>query len=195
MIYQISGKLTLVASDFVVIETGGVGYKIYVSSNTLSKIKKKEKGNVSLFIYQAVRENSLDLYGFYNNEELSFFEKLIGVSGIGPKSSLGILSLAPVETLSKAIGSGNTSYLTKISGIGKKTAERIVLELKDKLGLQKGGFEKIFKDEADVLEALLSLGYKSSEAREALKKIPDEIVGTSNRVKGALKILGNGGEN
>ena len=109
MIYQITGKLTFLTPSFLVIEASGVGYKIFISSDTFTSLKGKRDTSISLFTYQAVRENALDLFGFLNKAELDIFEKLVSVSGIGPKSGLGILSLAPVETLRKAIGSGDIS--------------------------------------------------------------------------------------
>jgi Holliday junction DNA helicase RuvA len=120
-------------------------------------------------------------------KELEFFEMLIGVSGIGPKSALAILGIASIETLRKAIGTGDTTYLTKISGIGKKTAERIVIDLRDKFkGEEKGGS---LREELDALEALKSLGYSQNEAREALKEVPSDF-DTNGKIKEALKILG-----
>ena len=116
---------------------------------------------------------------------------LIGISGIGPKGALGVLAVAPLDNIKKAISSSETNYLTKVSGIGRKTAEKIVLELRDKLGGM-GGAEGggILKEDQDVLGALQSLGYSLSEAREAMKQIPDGTEGTNNRIKEAFKNLG-----
>jgi Holliday junction DNA helicase RuvA len=114
----------------------------------------------------------------------------IGISGIGPKSALGILNVATVPSLRKAIISGETAHLTKVSGIGKKMADKIVLELKGKLGVGEESHETTLRDEVDALEALKALGYKHHEAREALKDIPSSIGDTGERVKAALKILG-----
>ena len=186
MIGNIRGKIILKKEKFLIIETGGVGYKINISSDTLSKTKKLEEG-VFLFIHTHVREDALDLYGFLNYQELEFFEMLIGVSGIGPKGALAILGIATIETLKRAIGTGDTSYLTKISGIGKKTAEKIVIELRDKMGeVEKGSS---MQGELDALEALKSLGYSQNEAREALKKTSPDT-NTNTKIREALKILG-----
>ena len=120
--------------------------------------------------------------------ELELFEILIGISGIGPKSALGVLAIAPVDTLRKAIASGDTSYLTRVSGIGKKMAEKIVLELKEKLAGKGVTVEAPeLKEEADALEALISLGYSQREAREALSSVPQEIISVEKRVREALK--------
>jgi Holliday junction DNA helicase RuvA len=180
----------LKTDKFVILETAGVGYKVSVSPDVLSKAPATG-GEFFLFIHTHVREDSLDLYGFLGEEDLSFFEMLLGVSGIGPRSALAILGIASIPTLRQAIGTGDTSYLTKISGIGKKTAERIVIELRDKLA-DKNMSEKngtSLRDELDALEALKSLGYSQNEAREALKKVAPEV-NTNAKIREALKILG-----
>src|SRR3989344_8836564 len=128
MIGHLEGKLIYKDSKSIIVDISGVGYKINVSLDVLSKSKKID-GEISLWIHTHIREDMLDLYGFLEREELEFFEMLISVSGIGPRSALVILGIASIETLRKAIGAGDTSYLTKISGIGKKTAEKIVIEL------------------------------------------------------------------
>ena len=190
MIGRIKGNIVFIGDKFILVDVSGVGYKVYVSNETLSK--SKEEDEVILFTYTAVRENAIDLYGFMSNEDLSFFEMLISVSGIGPRSALGIISIAPVETLARAIRAGDTSYLNKVSGIGKKTAEKIVIELRDKLGSYKNeAGTKSLRDEGDIIEALKSLGYSQSEAREAVKKIPSEIEKTNEKIKEALRILNN----
>jgi len=189
MISRIEGKIALRTDKYLVIDVSGVGYKISVSPDTLAKLKNKEE--VSFWTHLHVREDALDLYGFLDRSELEFFEMLIDISGIGPKSALGIIGVAPIESLKRAIASGDTSYLTKVSGVGKKTAEKIVLELRDKLSAlgHKADMGE-FKGELDALEALKSLGYSQAEAREALKKVSPTILDASSRVREALKILG-----
>ena len=186
MIRSIGGKITLKTEKFLIVETGGVGYKINVSPDTLSKAKKTGE-EISFWIHTHVREDILDLYGFLERQELEFFEMLINVSGIGPKGALTILGIASIETLRKAISTGDIPYLTKISGIGKKTAEKIVIELRDKVGMELEGSS--LQVELDTLEALKSLGYSQNEAREALKKVPTEL-DTNKKIREALKILG-----
>jgi holliday junction DNA helicase RuvA len=183
MIGSIKGKIILKTDKFVIIEAGSVGYKVSLSPDAISKLHT----DASLFIHTHVREDSLDLYGFLEYKDLEFFEMLINVSGIGPKGALGILGISSIETLSKAISSGDTSYLTKISGIGKKTAEKIIIELRDKVSEEKSSGS--LRDELDALEALLSLGYSQNEAREALKKVDGDL-DTNKKIKEALKILG-----
>lgn len=171
---------------FLIVEASGVGYKVSATPDTISKAKKSG-GEIMLWIYTHVREDALDLYGFMNRGELEFFEMLIGISGIGPKGALAILGVASVDTLRRAIGTGDISYLTKISGIGKKTAEKIVIGLKDKIGEEKSGTS--LQGEIDAMEALKSLGYPQSEIREVLKKVSPDA-NTNAKIKEALKILG-----
>ncbi|OGI95485.1 Holliday junction DNA helicase RuvA [Candidatus Nomurabacteria bacterium RIFCSPLOWO2_01_FULL_42_17] len=189
MIGSIRGKIILKREKGLIVEAGGVGYKISVSPDTLSKVKKTGE-ETFLYIHTHVREDILDLYGFLDYPELEFFEMLISVSGIGPKGALAILGVTSIETLHKAIGTGDVSYLTKISGIGKKTAEKIVLELRDKIADrmkdEKGGSS--LQGELDSLEALKSLGYSQHQAREALKKVSADL-DTNAKIREALKIL------
>lgn len=188
MISHLSGTIIELSEKYVILDVHGVGYKIYCSPDTLSHLGLE---NASLFTYLCVREDALDLYGFPTSEEQAFFEMLISVSGIGPKSALSILSMATVETLKQAIGTGDTSYLTKVSGIGRKTAEKVVLELRDKLRANVNMKEMpgIMRAESDVIEALKALGYSQNDARDALKEIPSDITATNARIKEALRIL------
>ena len=173
---------------FVVLNVAGVGYKVYVPIETAGGASVGDE--ISLWTHLVVRETALDLYGFEDRESVDFFELLIGVSGIGPKGALGILSIAPVSSLKDAISAGETSYLTKVSGIGKKNAEKIVLELRDKVGLATSSGEEL-RAGSDAIEALMALGYTQKESREALKIVPDEATNTSDKVTAALKVLGN----
>jgi len=184
MIGSINGKITLKTEKYVIVETNGVGYKINVSPDTISKIKVD---SMLFWTLLHVREDALDLYGFLDRKELEFFEMLIGVSGIGPKGALTILGIASIDTLRKAISTSDTTYLTKISGIGKKTAEKIVIELRDKMGETRKG--ESLQGELDALEALKSLGYSQSQARDVLKKI-SPTVDVNTKIREALKMLG-----
>lgn len=193
MIGSIKGKIILKTEKFLIVETSGVGYKISVSPDTLSKTKKTGE-EVILWTHTHVREDSLNLYGFLDYSELEFFEMLISVSGIGPKGALTILGVSSIETLRKAISTSDTSYLTKISGIGKKTAEKIVIELRDKIAgdMKNEKGNNSLQSDLDSLEALKSLGYSQNEAREALKKVADTTpdINTNAKIREALKILG-----
>lgn len=189
MIGSIKGKIVLKRDKWLILEASGVGYKINVSPDTLSKVKKIGSETM-LWTHTHVREDALDLYGFLDYSELEFFEMLISVSGIGPKSALAILGITSIETLRKAIGTGDTSYLTKISGIGRKTAEKIIIELRDKMTEKVSLLgENSLQGELDALEALKSLGYSQNEAREALKKVKSGT-DTNIKIRDALKILG-----
>ena len=190
MIGSIKGKIILKKDKFVIVDVDKIGYKIYISSDTLERLTRptiKPDKLVSFWTHLHIKEDAQDLYGFLEYEELEFFELLIGVSGIGPKGALTILSVAPIEILKKAIGTGDTSYLTKISGIGRKTAEKMVIELRDKVGKENGSGS--MQQEIDIMEALKSLGYSQNEVREALKKISNEM-DLNTKIKEALKILG-----
>ena len=190
MIAYLEGEIIHLTDKFIIINTGNVGYKVSVTPQTISLYVLGKK--TSLFIYTAVRENSIDLYGFKDINELSFFELLLDVSGIGPKGALGIIALAPVETIKRAIATGDVGYLNKVSGIGKKTSEKIIIELRDKLKDYKNDTDTpgVLRDESDILEALKSLGYSQNEARDSLHEVPPTVIGTNARIKEALKILG-----
>lgn len=189
MIAHLKGPIVKVYTDSVILDVKGVGYRIFTSKEVLEKCRQQKDKLFSLFTHLAVREQSLDLYGFLNENELEIFEMLIAISGIGPKSALAILNVAPVATLKHAIATSDSSYLTKVSGIGKKNAQKIILELNDKIAHLETETGGAFNEDIDTLDALKSLGYSTSEARNALKLIPQGITGTSNRLKEALKHL------
>lgn len=185
MIASIEGKILAKESRFVVVDVGGIGYKVFLPAGIMLKVKIGE--SAKFWTHLHVREDAMDLYGFLDKEELAFFENLISISGIGPKSALGVLSMAPVETLRRAISSGDTSYLTKVSGIGRKIAEKIILELKDKFVGEKEVSGSTTEYDSDILDALLSLGYSQKEAREMVTKIPRDVKGREARLKEALR--------
>jgi len=191
MISSLEGKITLKSEKYAIIEAGGVGFRVHLSEKTLSKIPQIGQ-TVKLFIYLSVKENGWDLFGFLVFEELEMLELLITIPGIGPKTAANILSYASVEDLQEAIVLGDETILSRVSGIGKKVAQKIVIELKSKVKkLAKGTGDK-FKvaDEIEIIDALVTLGYKVYEAREALKAVPETVKGVENRVREALKRLG-----
>ncbi len=190
MIYRLTGTLSLLDDRSILVDVSGVGYRLFVSTDIIARLMHKGGETISLWTYMAVRENSMELFGFLEKETLEFFELLISIPGIGPRSGLSIIGIVSPDTLKRAIQSGDTSYLTKVSGIGKKTAEKIVLELRDKLGAQERETGDL-RSEAEALEALKAIGYSAQEAREALKQVPAEIEGTNARIKEALKVLGS----
>ncbi|MBP6879992.1 MAG: Holliday junction branch migration protein RuvA [Candidatus Pacebacteria bacterium] len=191
MIARIEGKIITVSDKSLIVDVHGVGFRLYVPIDTIARNSERAGESISLLTHLNVKEDALDLYGFETGDELRFFEMLISVSGVGPKSALSIVSIGAIDSLKKAIGSGDTGYLTKVSGIGKKTAERIVIELRDKLALLGHTAEYgELSGETDVVAVLEELGYSREDARGALKQISENTTGTSARVKEALKILG-----
>ncbi len=188
MIGYIEGEVKAVRATHVVVLTGGIGYKVNTTKEALLRLSPA--GTASFWTHLAVREDSHDLYGFGTEEELKFFELLRTVSGIGPKSALGILDIASVETLRSAIAGSKAEYLTKVSGIGRKTAEKIVLELRDKVGAAAEASSASLKGDEEALEALRSLGYSSQEARDTLRKVSTDFSSSKDRLREALKLLG-----
>lgn len=190
MLGYLEGKVSFRGERHIIVDVAGVGYKVFVNADTLKKLTiKNQQPTTKIWTHLYQREDTIELYGFLSQPELEFFETLIGVPGVGPKTALGILNVAPIDTLKRAIASGELSYLTKVSGIGRKTAEKIMVELREKFGKVVSQGPEL-KEEQDALEALESLGYSAREAREALRQVPEQIKGTSKRVKEALKILG-----
>lgn len=197
MIYNIKGKLTYIDAQFVVIECGGIGFKCFTSLNT-----SKEIGSVgseaNLFTYLSVKEDAMDLYGFKTQYELDCFKLLISVSGIGPKAAVSILSELEPNKLSLAIASGDIKQITKANGVGKKTAERIVLELKDKMANNVS--DDVANDivsatsvsssnaSQEAVEALVSLGYSQSEASVVVGQM-DKSLSVDEMIRQGLKKL------
>lgn len=188
MISHLSGAVFSKGLKDVIIDVQGVGFRVFCGAETIEKIPESG-GKVNLWTHQAIREDAHELYGFLYKEELEFFELLIGISGIGPKSALGVMALAPLDILKRAIAAGEITYLTKVSGIGKKMAQKIILELREKLAGQSETSGGELARDADVLEALISLGYSRTQARGALQKVPSTIVSTNDRIKEAIKTI------
>ena len=190
MIGYLEGKILDKNEKFFVVDVSGVGYRIFSHSGILEKIPENGQ-NVKIWTHLYVREDAMDLYGFLNKEELEFFEILISISGIGPRSALGILEVASVSSLKQAIVSEDETFFTKVSGIGRKTAQRLILELKSKLAktvvLEKGGS---FKEMGDAFEALVALGYRQSDVRRVLNELPKDMKSAEAKVKEVLKRLG-----
>ena len=196
MIYQVSGNLIAKHKDFVVIEVSGIGFKITSTTNTINTIKLEQK--ILLHTYLHVREDALDLYGFHSTLEREVFLLLIGISGIGPKLAITILSGILPDELKDKIISGDIASLTSIPGVGTKTAKRIIVELKDKFTkIEEGslGFSDKLNSKLydDALNALLSLGYSSQQSKQVLDHIAngkdDNKQNIESIIKTALKRL------
>ncbi|MBO5842045.1 MAG: Holliday junction branch migration protein RuvA [Clostridia bacterium] len=203
MFYYISGTLAHKSMGFAVIDAGGVGYRMTVSQNTYDKLPLT--GNpAKLYNYLAVREDGIELFGFYDETELSSFQMLITVSGVGPKAAMSILSLLTPEKFALAVCTEDTKAISKASGIGPKTAARIVLELKDKLIKEHGGEFTAAPDLgsgaksggtpargklSEALDALMVLGYQRAEATNVLKSLPTEQMTLEEIIRQALKKL------
>jgi len=190
MIYSLKGEFVSKGRDFITVSMGGITFKVITHRRVLERpIKLGEE--VEFFTYLHHKEDALDLYGFSNEEELRFFELLISVSGVGPKSALGILSVGEISQIEAAIKENRPDLLTKVSGIGHKTAERIIVELKTKVQSE-GAAQTVarIESDSDAVEALIGLGYKREQAKEVLRKVPKEVRSLEEKVREALKILG-----
>jgi len=191
MISYLKGKILNKGLTYIILEVSSVGYKVFLNSATLSNSELGKE--VEVYTHQHVREDALDLYGFKSIAELELFELLLSISGIGPKSALGVLTVASVDDIKESIARGDSGLLTKVSGIGKKTAERVVLELREKigrLGYGQADNENYVSAGGDEIDALMALGYSMQQARDALKEVDGKITDSGERIRWALKKIG-----
>ena len=192
MISSLHGKVESLGSDWAIINVGGIGFQVYMPTSTLSTLGAIGK-EVQLYTHLHLREDNATLYGLASAEELTLFQTLIGVSGLGPKMALAMLSGMSIEQLVTAIATGSADLLTVIPGIGKKVASRIVLELKEKIG---AGWittpaTQLAQENTDVLAVLTSLGYSAAEATKAVATLPaDPDLSLEEKVKLALGYFG-----
>jgi Holliday junction DNA helicase RuvA len=186
MIAYLSGKIIFRGEKSIILDVNGIGYKVFLSQETLSKIPKKQE-SLKLFCFQNVRRDNLDLYGFSDKKELEFFEFLKEIPSIGPKSALDIAHLGPLEEIKEAIRQDDKKVLNKIFQVGKKKGQRIILEISREIKTPKPK-KKITKD--DTFLALKNLGFSSKEIKSTLSKIPKDIKSTEKKIKEALNILG-----
>lgn len=195
MIGYLRGEVIYLYTDYVLLDVHGVGYRVFIANSTRQKLRLHEKAQ--LFTYTSVREDAIILYGFATQEEYDLFLQLLSVSGIGPKVALGILSSITVEGLCRAIQNKQASVLTKLPGIGKKSAERLILELKDKVAFDGGEQELLtIENEAEVgddmvaeaMAALQSLGYTQAEIAPIIRKTA-KYKTTEAIIKASLKLL------
>lgn len=199
MYEYIRGQFQGISKDYVVIELNNIGYKIFTSGNTMSNMPKVGE-EVFLYLEQIVREDFIGLYGFTTREELEMFKLLLSINGVGTKAALSLLSISTVNNLKYAIMMGDEKHITRAPGIGKKTAQRIILELKDKLKpdeltSEEGQLIEGINDNSDysfnineTLSALMALGYTEKEAQKALEKV-DKTLSIENMIKESLKLL------
>jgi len=192
VIATLQGTVTAKGDSFIIVETGGMGFKVHVPAPLLAR-RGIPGSQVQLYTHLHLRENEVSLYGFQTEEALSFFELLLGVSGIGPKVAIGVLSAGTVEALRRAVATGDVEYLIQMPGLGKKTAQRVILDLRGKLEAEDlVPAPPLSPVDEDVITALASMGYNRSEAREALASLPEEEMPVEERLLLALRYFGGG---
>jgi Holliday junction DNA helicase RuvA len=192
MIASLNGIIDAISTDSMIVNVNGVGFKVSVPTSVLSELGMVGR-EVKLYTHLHVREDDLSLYGFGSIDELKLFETLISVSGLGPKTALGMLSAMSADQVAMAIASGSVEILTTIPGIGKKTADRLILELKDKVGgvMISSPAGRAAQENADVVTALVSLGYSVMETTRAVNSLPTgKKLSLEEKVKLALQYLG-----
>lgn len=191
MISFIKGTIQSISKDSVVVETaGGVGYKIYLSHEQIIKYLPGQESE--FFTYLKVSDSAMDLYGFKNSEQKEFFKLLLSVSGVGPKSAMNIFNLGSLEEIKSAIAREDLKYLIAVQGMGQKTAERLVVELKTKIGKLEDGKEVSGDSQilVDVIDGLVSMGYSREEVRNMVKSINIKGKNTEEVLRLVLKKLG-----
>jgi len=193
MIASLEGILEYRAADSVIVNVGGIGFQVYVSSSTLSQLGAI-KDKVSLYTHLHLREDNASLYGFASTEELALFRNLISVSGVGPKLALALLSALSPEQLVMAIASGNVDVISQVSGVGKKVASRLVVELRGKMEKQwEGTILPLASEDTEAVAALTSLGYSLRESTQAIFSLPNpDGMSLEEKVKAALQQLATG---
>jgi holliday junction DNA helicase RuvA len=180
MIRSVRGTVLSIDPAGAVVDVSGWGAYLYMpNAETLT-----EGQSVTLHTHLAVKQDGIDLYGFTADEDLRFFEHLLSVSGVGPKTALSIQRRAPRENLMEAIGKRDIGYLTRVAGLGKKAAEKLAVELSEKIGVQSGG--SVDDADGEVIDTLIALGYTEREARKALASVSREVEGKEARLKAAL---------
>lgn len=191
MIRLLRGTVRGQGKDYLLIELGGnhggIGFKVHVPETT--RLEAQANDPILLHTYLQVREDALTLFGFPSEEELEFFELLLTVNGVGPKVALSALSTLNPEALRLALANQEPGIIARVPGIGKRTAEKIVLELKDKVGPPTGTLETIaqaYNSDSEVIEALIALGYSVVEAQRAIQAVPDDVQGVEERLRFAL---------
>jgi Holliday junction DNA helicase RuvA len=191
MIAYLKGKIKNKGNGSVILEVNNVGYQVFVAPPLYADLVIAQEQE--FYTHQYAREDTLNLYGFRSMAELELFELLLSISGIGPKSALGIMSIAGVDDIKESIARGDAVLLTKVSGIGRKTAERVILELREKigrLGAVGRGAGQAGLGSGEEIDALMALGYSLAQARQALQAVDGKIKDSGERIRQALKRLG-----
>ena len=198
MFYSLTGKVIHIAEQSVALSCGGVGFKCFTTQTTLDSVRRLQNSEITLFTHLNVREDALDLFGFYTEQELDAFKLLIGVSGVGPKAALSILSQLTPDNFAIAVSSGDAKAITAANGVGPKLAQRVIMELKDKIAgvsfiseessAVSGAVSAInnMSNTAEAIAALTALGYSQTEASVAVSKLSPEL-SVEELIKGALK--------
>jgi Holliday junction DNA helicase RuvA len=191
VIASLRGQIKAIRDGSVIIDVRGVGYQVHVTNSLLSESLSAGQ-MIELYTHTHVRENELALYGFRTIEELDLFTMLLKVSGIGPRTAMAILSTFAPETLRGAIARGDTLALTRVPGIGRKTAERLVVDLKDKIGVAASTLVTpvLGQTDVDVINALTALGYSLAEAQGAVAALPEDAKELDQKILAALRFLG-----
>ena len=199
MIFHIDGKLSSIEKGFVVIEVAGIGYQVNIPNNVFERLPSLQS-EIKVFTYQVIKEDSNSIYGFLSKDERRLFAMLITVSGVGPKAALSVMSGLPIENITGAIVKGNAEVLSSAPGVGKKTAQKICIELKEKiaktLGVKASEMQQFLPEEKglvnEAVQALVTLGYSPKEARDAIFKCGvdlDKARNIEQIIKASLKGL------
>ncbi len=190
MISFIRGIIKQKTDKYLILETNNIGYKVFVNNQTMAALPKNGQ-EAQLYTYFHKTDNVDSLFGFLDFQDLAFFEELLSVPSVGPRSALNVMSIGDVDKIKTAILSNDEDYLTKAPGVGGKMAKKIILELVSKIRIAPGGFmPEILKEETEIIDALVGMGYKKYEVAKALKILSANIFGVEKKIRELLKILG-----
>lgn len=189
MISYLEGKIKFKGPNYFILLVSGIGYKVFVPTDILANVTPDQ--DFSLFIYQHIKEDALDLYGFKTSDDLALFELFLGVSGIGPKTAIGIFSVGKLPKIKEAIVKGDVDFFTTVPRLGRKNSQKIIIELRSKLGsLADLDLTSESGETREIIEALKTFGFNVSESREALKALQDFEGTTSDKIRQILKYMG-----
>lgn len=188
MLAFIQGTILDIRQRSVIVENGGLGYEVSVPARVLGQAVTRQE--ISLWLRSVTRDQGTELYGFVDADAIAVFDLLVAVSGVGPRSALGIIDALPLAQLVGAVQTGDSALFATVSGIGKKTSQKIVLELTGKVDALTSELSASSQDSADLIAALESLGYSSEDIREALRSMPEELTDLQDKISFALRYLG-----